>query len=59
MEQGATIGLALFSAGMVYGLYLLSEWVASGFIELPFVMLDMVAFTAIVLGLQTLFSAFS
>ncbi len=44
---------------MVYGLYLLSEWVASGFIELPFVMLDMVAFTAIVLGLQTLFSAFS
>ncbi len=58
LEQGATVGLLLFSGGAVYGIYLLNEWVSSGFTELPFVMNDMIAFTAIVLGLQTVFSAF-
>ena len=58
LEQGATIGLILFSAGTVYGLNLLSKWIASGFTELPFVMQDMIAFTAVVLGIQSFFSAF-
>ena len=58
LELGATIGLLLCLGGSVYGVYLLSEWAASGFTELPFVMSDMLAFTAIVLGFQTIFSAF-
>lgn len=58
LGQGATVGLGLVAAGTAYGLYLLSEWAASGFSSLPFVIQDMVAFTAVVLGLQTLFSAF-
>jgi hypothetical protein len=58
LGQGATTGVVLLFAGTVYGLALLGDWAASGFTQLPFVMRDMVAFTAIVLGLQTLFSAF-
>nr|WP_324185980.1 glycosyltransferase family 2 protein [Halococcus agarilyticus] len=58
LSQGATVGLVLVTAGTGYGLYLLGEWAASGFTQLPFVMQDMLAFTAVVLGLQTLFSAF-
>ncbi|WP_435078467.1 glycosyltransferase family 2 protein [Halococcus sp. AFM35] len=58
LGQGATIGVVLVAAGTVYGLTLLGQWAASGFTTLPFVMQDMLAFTAVVLGLQTLFSAF-
>ena len=58
LGRGATVGLGLFLAGTGYGCYLLWAWFTSGFTELPFVLLDMIAFTAIVVGLQTLFSAF-
>ncbi|HET7323895.1 MAG TPA: glycosyltransferase family 2 protein [Halococcus sp.] len=58
LGQGATVGVVMLLVGSVYGFSLLGEWAASGFSQLPFVMQDMVAFTAIVLGLQTLFSAF-
>ena len=58
LGQGATVGLLLFAAGTLYGVYLLMQWTASGFTQLPFVTLDMIGFTAIVVGLQTLFSAF-
>ncbi|EMA51716.1 glycosyl transferase family 2 [Halococcus salifodinae DSM 8989] len=58
LGRGATAGLVLVAAGTVYGLSLLGKWAATGFTELPFVIEDMIAFTAVVLGLQTLFSAF-
>ncbi|UOO96553.1 glycosyltransferase family 2 protein [Halococcus dombrowskii] len=58
LGRGATAGLVLVAAGTVYGLFLLSQWAGTGFTQLPFVIEDMVAFTAVVLGLQTLFSAF-
>jgi len=37
---------------------LVSTWVASGFTAVPFTLASLLAFTAIVLGLQTVFSAF-
>jgi hypothetical protein len=58
LEQGATAGLALFAGGSVYGTYLLVQWVTSGFTRLPLMMADVLAFTAIVLGIQTVFSSF-
>lgn len=58
LERSAMAGLAVFGGGAAYGLYLASRWVASGFTRLPLVAADIVAFTAIVLGLQVVFSAF-
>jgi len=58
LERGATAGLALFGSGAVYAGYLATRWIASGFTRLPLLMADIAAFTAIVLGLQTVFSAF-
>nr|WP_310921304.1 glycosyltransferase family 2 protein [Haloarcula sp. S1CR25-12] len=58
LDRGATVGLALFGAGTVYAAVLVSQWVTSGFAQLPLVMADILAFTAIVLGLQTVFNSF-
>lgn len=58
LERGVTAGLALFGAGAVYAAYLVSQWAASGFTTLPLLMGDIVAFTAIILGLQTVFGSF-
>lgn len=58
LEQGVVAGLAVFSAGTTYGGYLIAEWVASGFSTLPLVLTDVLAFTAIILGLQIVFSSF-
>jgi len=58
LEQGVVTGLALFTLGSAYGLYLLFEWAASGFSQLPLFTSDIIAFTAIVLGLQTIFGSF-
>ena len=58
MERVATAGAVVAGSGMAYAAYLGYTWIASGFTELPIVPADVIAFTAIVLGIQTLFQAF-
>lgn len=58
LERGVTIGGIMFMIGAIYATYLLAEWIQSGFTKLPFVMADVVAFTAIILGVQTVFGSF-
>jgi hypothetical protein len=58
LEQGAMTGLVLFGAGAAYAGWVGSQWVLSGFQEIPFLVYDMIALTAIVLGLQTVFGSF-
>jgi len=56
LERGATLGISIFAIGGLYGSYLFVEWLGSG--SLPLLMNDVLAFTAIVLGLQTVFFSF-
>jgi len=58
LEHGATAGLAVFGVGGVYAATLVYEWISSGFASLSFTMSALIAFTAIVIGLQTVFSSF-
>ena len=58
LEQGATFGLALFAAGAAHSTFLLYGWVESGYGAVPFGAVNMVAFTAIIVGLETVFASF-
>ncbi|MFH5801174.1 glycosyltransferase family 2 protein [Haladaptatus sp. CMAA 1911] len=58
LEHAATLGVLLFAGGAAYATFLVVQWVSSGFVELPLLMDDILALTAIVLGVQTVFSAF-
>ena len=58
LEQGATFGLGLFAIGAAHGAYLLYGWVASGYGAVPFGVANMVAFTLVVVGLETVFASF-
>ncbi|MFA9504405.1 glycosyltransferase family 2 protein [Natrinema sp. H-ect1] len=58
LEHGATAGLVLFGVGGLYAAALVYQWVTNGFASLEFTMGSLVAFTAIVIGLQTVFSSF-
>jgi len=58
LERGVLLGLGLFAFGSLTALGLLYRWATSGFTTLPSITADIVAFTAIVLGLQTMFGAF-
>ncbi|GAA0240895.1 glycosyltransferase family 2 protein [Haladaptatus pallidirubidus] len=58
LEHAATLGLLVFIGGAAYASFLFIQWVTSGFTQLPLLMDDIVAFTAIVLGVQTVFSSF-
>jgi len=58
LERGAALGTGLIVGGGIYAGLLVSTWVASGFTAVPFTLASLLAFTAIVLGLQTVFSAF-
>jgi hypothetical protein len=58
LERGVMAGLAIFTAGSAYAGYLVFRWAASGFTRLPLFLGDIAALTAIVLGLQTMFSSF-
>jgi hypothetical protein len=58
LEGGATLGLALFGAGAAYGTYLVYGWVTSGFGAVPFGAVNMVAFTLVVVGVETVFASF-
>lgn len=58
LEKGAIIGVTIFLAGFVYSAYLVAKWVSSGFAVLPLKEEDMIAFTLLILGLQTFFNSF-
>ena len=58
LERGATVGVMLFALGGVYAGSLLYQWITTGPSSVSFTMSSLVAFTAIVLGLQTIFYAF-
>jgi hypothetical protein len=58
LERGIALGALEFAVGSLSAGYLVYQWVASGFTELPLVSADIVAFTLIVLGIQTLFGSF-
>ena len=57
-EWPAIVGTILVAAGGVYAASLVLTWINSGFGSLPFALESLLAFTAIVLGIQTVFSAF-
>jgi hypothetical protein len=54
----ATIGAAVCLVGVIYAGWLVVQWAATGFTQLPMRTGDILAFTAIVIGLQTVFNAF-
>ncbi|MFA1611807.1 glycosyltransferase family 2 protein [Halobellus rubicundus] len=58
LEHIATIGLVIYTAGLLYAGWLVVQWAQTGFTRLPMVVGDVLAFTAIVLGIQTIFNAF-
>jgi len=58
LEHGATLGLLLYAVGTVYVTVLVAELATSGYATTSFARRGMVAFTAIVLGTQTIFSSF-
>jgi glycosyltransferase involved in cell wall biosynthesis len=58
LERGATVGLLVFTAGGVYATWLVINWILSGFGAVPFTTEAQVAFTAVVIGVQLVFSSF-
>lgn len=58
LERATTIGLTIFTAGAAYATWLIIQWANTGFTTLPMVTGDVLAFTAIVIGMQTVFNAF-
>ena len=58
LERGATVGLAIFLGGFAYSLHLVMNWMSSGYMELPMSGQDMIGFTLLVIGLQTIFFSF-
>jgi hypothetical protein len=58
LEHGATLGASLSGAGVLYAALAVSRWIQSGYTSLPALREDVVAFTAIVLGIQIVFWSF-
>ena len=58
LERGASAGLAVFTAGAVYATWLVLDWALRGFGSVPFTTSSLLAFTAIVIGVQLVFSSF-
>jgi hypothetical protein len=58
LEHGATAGLVLLGAGAGFTANALLSWLADGAATLPVVPVNMAAFTAIVLGVQVVFTSF-
>ena len=58
LEHGATLGLALVAAGGLYVAFLVLRWVESGYTLLPIIPVNLLGFTAIVLGVQTVLYSF-
>jgi hypothetical protein len=58
LEHGTTLGLGVFAVGALYTTFLVVRWVQSGDTQLPMVPMNLLAFTALVLGAQTVFHSF-
>jgi glycosyltransferase involved in cell wall biosynthesis len=58
LEHGATLGVGLVAAGALYVAFLVVRWVQSGFTLLPIIPVNLLGFTAIVLGVQTVLYSF-
>lgn len=58
LGRGATVGALVFAGGSVYAGWLIGNWILSGFGAVPFTTEALVAFTAVVIGIQTVFSSF-
>lgn len=58
LEQGVIFGIVVSAIGFGFAGLLIYEWVASGFTRLPTLRKDILAFTTIVIGMQTVFSSF-
>lgn len=58
LARMSTLGLVIFTGGATYAAWLVVQWAQTGFTRLPMVLGDVVAFTAIVLGVQIVFNAF-
>jgi len=58
LEHGTVAGLSLCFVGTAYAAVSVSQWIGSGFTDLPYLIGDIVAFTAIVIGVQTVFQSF-
>ncbi|MEF8813599.1 MAG: glycosyltransferase family 2 protein [Halovenus sp.] len=58
LEHGLAVGTILFTVGTVYLGYVASQWFLAGGALVPSVIPNILAFTAIVLGIQTVFFSF-
>ena len=58
LEKGVIIGLGVFLTGFLYALYLVISWIGSGFKVLPLRGESIIAFTLIIIGIQTIFNSF-
>lgn len=58
LEHGATAGLVVLGLGVAYVALMIGRWVTSGFTQLPLLMTNIAAMTAVVLGIQLVFSSF-
>nr|WP_277542942.1 glycosyltransferase family 2 protein [Halomicroarcula sp. FL173] len=58
LERGVVLGGGLFAIGSAVVAVVVWQWFQSGFSELPLISVDIVAFTLIVLGIQTVFGSF-
>jgi len=57
-ERGLLLGTLLLVVGVTIAVVMVVRWYLSGFERLPSLRADIVAFTAITLGLQTIFGSF-
>ncbi|RJX43393.1 glycosyltransferase family 2 protein [Halonotius aquaticus] len=58
LERGILVGIGLVGIGSAMVSLFVWRWVQSGFVELPPLRGDIVAFTLIVVGIQTIFGSF-
>jgi len=58
LERGGAVGFILLTLGSGYASYLIYRWVTVGYEALPGITHDVIAFTLIVLGIQTIFASF-
>ncbi|PSQ18861.1 glycosyl transferase [Halobacteriales archaeon QS_8_69_26] len=58
LERGVLVGILVFVAGIASAGLLLQRWLVAGYEALPGLTADVAAFTAIVVGIQTVFFSF-
>lgn len=58
LERGAIVRAGIFAIGAIGAVAFLVKWATAGFAAFPFTALSLASFTAIVIGLQTVFSSF-